>query len=873
VTGGLHRAAPRKTGTILLANSDPELLHILEFNLLHANLDVVATRSGAEVLARVSTVRPDIIILDTALPDINVSDVCRKLKESPPTSLITIIAIGARSRKKGRDRAMDEPNHYIAKPFDPQEVVAIVLRYLTQKERAENTDSFTGLANQTQVNLELSVTIEQQKTFAAMYITMDDLKAFNRAYGLIRGDGNIRLLANIISEAVRLFGNADDLVAHLGGDKFAVLTTPYKARTLCRRIIADFNRRFKTLYAGEYLTRGFAAFEHPVGSEATSPMIGLRVAVVTNQKRTFNDYLEVGEAAEEQMEYLKQLPGNVCYFDLTGRQTGPVVPDAGRAAPHIQQEELKTMHRMLAWLDFLVDELNRPLADLKAFLEKADSREKGQDQEDVLKKINETVGQIVRAAEAINSLNWADHLAAGASFEEMDIEETLDWVVRQTSALAELRKIRVGATRTQVVGRFLADRRSLTQALLYVARAELATAPRGSELLISATEINDDFIIVTFYNPGHHTPQRALSALLQGQLAGLREGPASELYPAKLLVQGIGGKLGVSSEKEKGTVYTITIPKGWQSQLREVNALKLAAEISRKEARAELRKIQEDLALPEGAPAPLGDSLARLRGKVQELGVLCNRSLFLADDMSNQLELQQEQLLQQEEEHLATAEAMLNICRESARAMGARALFDAGSAGRVVLYALAIANELSLSIFDRQALHRAALLKDLGLVLFPHEMVEQKVVPTLEEAVALRVRFNRIWKALSAIPFLSPALALVRHRYERWDGAGGPLSLSGDDIPSGARILAVADAFDAEMAASARNADQAVRQIVNNAGLRFDPDVVNAFVRVWRTRQFEAVPDETGPAAGLTPGEAGKSTTGESPGAGGLSGI
>ena len=843
VTGGFRKNGARKAGTVLVANSDPELLHILEVNLLHANLDVVTTRSSAEALRQAAAVHPDIVIVDTALPDLDIGELCRQLKESPQTSLVPVIAIGARARRKGRARAAYDANHYVAKPFDPHEVVAVVLAFLRQKERAENIDPFTGLANQAQVNRELAGLIEQNRTFAAMYISMDDLKAFNRVYGFAQGDRTIRLLGNIISDAVRLFGNPDDLVAHLNGDRFVVISTPYKARNLCRRIIADFNRRIKSLYAGEHLKRGYIAYESPGGSEEQSPIMSLRIAVVTNQKRTFYHHLEVGEAAAEQMEYMKQLPGNICYFDLPVRHTETAMAAAGRAASHVQQEELKTFQGVLAWLDFLVNELNDPLVEMKKLLETTEQGGNGLKQSGILEEINEMVDRMERAVGAISSLNWAERLAAGASFEEVDIGETLDWVVRQVSGLSERRRISVIVAGTEGIGRFLADRKSLTQALLYVARAELSTAPPESKLHINAIEINDDFIIVTFSNPEHQVSQRALAALLQGQLDDFHGSPGSELYPARLLLQGLGGKLSVSSEKEKGIIYTLTIPRRWQSQMQEVNALKLAADISRKEARAEIRKIQDELSMA-GEETVAGESLEKLWGKVQELGVLCNRSLFLTDDLGSQLEMQQEQLLQREEEQLSTTEALLNICREIARSMRVGTVFDSGSAERVVNYALTIANEFNITIADRQALHHAALLKDLGLVLSPHDTVEQKVVPTFEEAIALRVRFNQMWKELSTIPFLTQALVFVVHRYERWDGAGGPLGVSGDKIPLGARILAVADCFDAAMTAD-RDTQQLVQQLIDGSGTRFDPEVIGAFLRAWRMKKFEAVPGES----------------------------
>jgi diguanylate cyclase (GGDEF)-like protein len=871
VTGSFHRTA-QKAGTVLVINSDPELLHILEVNLLHANLEVVSAQSGAEVLSKANAEKPDIIILDSILPDIDSTEVCQKLKDSPQTGHIPVIVIGTKNRGKGRAaKAVNGANHYVAKPFDPQEVVTVVLAYLKQKERAENVNPLTGLPNQIQVNRELTELIEQKKTFAAVYIALDDLRAFNRAYGFAQGDRTIRLLADIVCEAVRLFGNPDDLVGYLGADKFVVLTTPYRARSLCRRIIADFNRRIKALYTDEHLKRGYIAYESPRGVEEQSPLMSLRLAVVTNQKRTFYHHLEVSEAAADQMDYLRRFPGSNCYFDLPASDVEPALTATRKGTAYAHQEELKTMHGVLVWLDFIIRELSTPITGMKECLESLESvqiEKLTSEQWNGLKKIRENVDHLEQVMEGLAHLTWAEWLTATTSFEEIDVRDTLNWIVEQVSGLAEQRGIEVDIKGVKDIGQLRMDRRNLAQGLLYIVRSEVQSAPPQSKLHISATVISEDFINIEVINPDHHIPQRALAMLLQGQPEDApHETLRNELYPAKLLVQGLGGKLTIASEREKGIVYTVTIPKRWQSWMQEVNALQLATEISRKKARAELKNIQSQLSsLDEQAPATMKDSLERLRSKVQELGVLCNRSLFLTDDLSSQLEIQQDRLLQQESEQLATTEALLNISREIARSMHAGQAFDSGSAKRVANYALTIANELRLSPIDRQALHHAALLKDLGLVLSPHDMLEQMVVSTLEEATAIRERFNQIWKALSMLPFLSLALVFILHRYERYDGGESLLGISGDNIPLGARILAVADTFDALTSGvspqEALAPRLAVQKIVDDSGLRFDPEVVNAFLRAWKMKKLDLTPSPPQQADKIRQDETGRGASG-----------
>ena len=84
----------------------------------------------------------------------------------------------------------------------------------------------------------------------------------------------------------------------------------------------------------------------------------------------------------------------------------------------------------------------------------------------------------------------------------------------------------------------------------------------------------------------------------------------------------------------------------------------------------------------------------------------------------------------------------------------------------------------------------------------------------------------------------------MRHSHERWDGTGYPDALPGAEIPLGARIVAVADAFDAMTSprpySPARTPEEALEELERCAGTQFDPAVVEAFAVAWRDRTLAA---------------------------------
>jgi HD-GYP domain-containing protein (c-di-GMP phosphodiesterase class II) len=107
---------------------------------------------------------------------------------------------------------------------------------------------------------------------------------------------------------------------------------------------------------------------------------------------------------------------------------------------------------------------------------------------------------------------------------------------------------------------------------------------------------------------------------------------------------------------------------------------------------------------------------------------------------------------------------------------------------------------------------------------------------------------------LERIPFLRDAIPVVYHHHERWDGAGYPLGLAGQDIPLGARIFALADAFDAmtfdRPYSTAISMEAARERIREAAGTHFDPDVVATFLAMplEAFRQARARSEERSPA-------------------------
>jgi two-component system, cell cycle response regulator len=168
--------------------------------------------------------------------------------------------------------------------------------------------------------------------------------------------------------------------------------------------------------------------------------------------------------------------------------------------------------------------------------------------------------------------------------------------------------------------------------------------------------------------------------------------------------------------------------------------------------------------------------------------------------------------------------------------------------------ALSVGRELGMEPEALDEVARAAELHDLGKIAIPDEIVN-KTGPLDESEWAFMRRHTIIGeRILLAAPALRPVARLVRASHERYDGSGYPDGLVGDQIPLGARVVAVCDAFDAMLSdrpyRDRLGEAEALDQLLRCSGRQFDPMVVEASARVIERDRAEAAQSSPIPGPG-----------------------
>src|SRR3954447_17837001 len=168
-----------------------------------------------------------------------------------------------------------------------------------------------------------------------------------------------------------------------------------------------------------------------------------------------------------------------------------------------------------------------------------------------------------------------------------------------------------------------------------------------------------------------------------------------------------------------------------------------------------------------------------------------------------------------------------------ARAVDSRDAYTGSHSERVATFAAQIAEQLNLSVDEVELTRLAGSLHDLGKLAIPEEILRKPEGLTDPERLVLERHPQIGYRMLESLG-VDPIADWVLHHHERWDGHGYPDGLAAEEIPLGARIIFVSDAFDAmtsdRLYRAALTFDEAVAEVERCAGTQFDPEVVSAFL-------------------------------------------
>ncbi len=184
----------------------------------------------------------------------------------------------------------------------------------------------------------------------------------------------------------------------------------------------------------------------------------------------------------------------------------------------------------------------------------------------------------------------------------------------------------------------------------------------------------------------------------------------------------------------------------------------------------------------------------------------------------------------------ASDKEALNVIYALAATIEAKDRYTYGHSRKVSNYAVALAEKLDLSPEKVAVISTAALLHDIGKIGIPDEVLNRPGALDAQAWEMVRAHPKLSTTIVSHVLDLVSCVPAILHHHERWDGSGYPTGLKGENIPIEARILAIADAFDAMTSSrpyrGALSYQEAIAELKRCAGSQFDPQLVEAFLPI-----------------------------------------
>ena len=181
-----------------------------------------------------------------------------------------------------------------------------------QISRAVDANPLTGLPGNKKIEEVISGCICERQDFTAIYIDIDNFKAYNDAYGFNNGDLMLQALADVLRDTCE----KDDFVGHIGGDDFVVIRRKDQAAKLCEELIAKFHAAILELYSPEDRKRGWIVSKDRNGLKAEFPLASLSVSVLISLERHVKSVDEFSRKIAEIKKKCKQKQGD-CYMIKT----------------------------------------------------------------------------------------------------------------------------------------------------------------------------------------------------------------------------------------------------------------------------------------------------------------------------------------------------------------------------------------------------------------------------------------------------------------------------------------------------------------------------------------------------------------------------
>ncbi|HNB10517.1 MAG TPA: response regulator [bacterium] len=306
---------------ILMIDDEPDKIFIFSTILQNKGFEVITSESGREGLEIMTRIRPDLILLDINMPDINGHTVREKLKERPSTRNVPIVMFSSSDQLPDKLASLrNGADDYITKDVDHQELTARLEALIRRYKESIGANPLTKLpgnyAIEDDINFRIAQNQKQKTPFAVCYADLDNFKAYNDKYGFKSGDEAIQGTARIILDVIGELGAKEDFVGHVGGDDFVFIVSRYdRVEAICKTIIERLDDFYPSLYDETDRKAGHIITKNRKDEIDQFPLMSISIAVVSNENRELSSMGQIAQIAAEVKKAVKKKDGSNYLID------------------------------------------------------------------------------------------------------------------------------------------------------------------------------------------------------------------------------------------------------------------------------------------------------------------------------------------------------------------------------------------------------------------------------------------------------------------------------------------------------------------------------------------------------------------------------
>jgi PAS domain S-box-containing protein len=307
----IHETGRVNAHRVLVVDDDEAIRAICREVLENAGYAVREVPDGFAAINEAKRYRPDLMLLDIMMPDMDGFQTAERLKSDPQTSMTPIIFLSAKGATADKVRAFRSgAEDYVTKPFDAAELVARVAKAVERHAREVGASPTTQLPGSDAIEAEIDRRLKRGGDDVICYLDLDNLKAFNDYYGYAKADGIIRQIGDVIRDVIAREGSGMDFIGHIAGDDFVFITGRDRVDAVCQTICSTFDRLVPLYYNKSDREKGFIEAEDRFGVHRKFPIMSVSIAAVTVAGSDIQTYSDLSAVAAQGKKLAKEIPGS-----------------------------------------------------------------------------------------------------------------------------------------------------------------------------------------------------------------------------------------------------------------------------------------------------------------------------------------------------------------------------------------------------------------------------------------------------------------------------------------------------------------------------------------------------------------------------------